>query len=76
LNNLLKKTKLHFDVIELNSKNTTTDNLKLVHDRLRNSNKNMNTTTDNEEIINMLKLIQTKIDLHSIQLSELKNTLI
>ena len=36
----------------------------------------MSTRTDNDEIMNMLELITTKIDLNSIQLSELKNTLI
>ena len=35
---------------------------------------NMNRRTDNDEIINMLKLIQTNIDLNSTQLSELKDT--
>ena len=32
----------------------------------------MTTTVDNDEIINMLKLIKTKNDLNSIQFAELK----
>ena len=36
----------------------------------------MSTTTGNDEIINMLKLIKTNIDLNSMKLAELENTLI
>ena len=35
MNNLLKQTKLNVHVIELDSKNTITDNSKIVHDRLK-----------------------------------------
>ena len=34
MNNLSKQTKLNVDVIGLDSKQTITDNLKVVHDRL------------------------------------------
>jgi len=75
MNKLLKQTKLSVDAIELDSKNTITDTLKTVHERLKKLNTNMITRTDNDEIPNILKLI-TKQDLNSIQLTELKNTLI
>ena len=58
------------DVIGLDSKNTITDNVKVVHDRLEKLNKNISTTTDNEEIINMFILIKTKIYMTSTLLSE------
>jgi len=35
MNNLLKQSKSNIDVIELDSKDTITDNLKIVHDRLK-----------------------------------------
>ena len=35
MNSPLKQSKLNVDVIELDSKNTITDNLKTVHDRLK-----------------------------------------
>ena len=41
-NNLLKQWK-YVDVIELDTQSTVTDNLKIVHDRLKKSNKNINT---------------------------------
>ena len=75
MNNLLKQTKLNLDAIELDSKNTITDTLKTVHERLKKLNTNMITRTDNDEITNILKLI-TKKDLNSIQLTELKIHLI
>ena len=73
MNNLLKQSKLYVDVIELDSKDTITDNFKVVHDRLK-LNKNISSTTDNEEVINMVK--QTKLDLNYVHLIELKSTLI
>ena len=76
MNNLLKQSKLYVDVIEIESISTITDNLKIVHDRLKKLIKNINTTSYNEEMINMFKLIKTKVDSNSTQLSELKNTLI
>ena len=59
-------------------------NHKLVFERhcffrtfsLKKVKQNINTKSDDDEIMNMLKLIKTKVDLNSIQLSELKNTLI
>ena len=68
---ILLQTKSNVDVIELDSKNIRTGNFKVVHDRLKKLNKRINTTTDNEEIMNMLKLIKTKFDFNSNQLSEL-----
>ena len=53
MNNLLKQSKLYV-VIEIDSTSTITDNLKIVHDRLKKLNKNINTNSENEEIINML----------------------
>ena len=50
MNNRLKQSKLHVDVIELDSKDNITYNLNIVHDRLTKLNKNISTTTDNEEI--------------------------
>ena len=76
MNNILKQSKLQVDVIELYTKHTITYNLKIVHDILQKLTRNINTTSDNEEIINMLELIKAKLDLNSIQFSELKNTLI
>ena len=35
MNNLLKQSKLYVDVIELDTQSTLTDNLKIVHDRLK-----------------------------------------
>jgi len=61
MNNLLQLTKLNVDVIELDSTNTITDNSKILHDRLKKLNKNINTTTYNEEIVDRLKLIKTKV---------------
>ena len=72
IDNLLKQSKLYVNVITLDAKSTITDNLKIVHDRLKKLNKNINTRTDNEEIINMLKRIKTQVDFNYIQLSELK----
>ena len=54
MNNLLKQSKLYVDVIELDTKSIMTDNLKIVHDRLKKLNKNSNTTSENEEIKDML----------------------
>ena len=76
MNNLLKQSKLYVDVIELDTQSTITDNLKIVHDRLKKLNKNFNTKSDDNEIMNMLKQIKTKVELNSTQLYELKNTLI
>ena len=75
MTNRLKQSKLHAGVRELDSKNTITDNLNIVRDRLKKFNKNMSARTYNDEIMNMLKLIWTRTDLNSIQLSELQNTL-
>ena len=75
MNNILKHTKTNIDVIELDSNNTITDNLKVIHEKLKMLNKNNITTkSDDGEIMNMLKL--TKVDLNSSQLTESKNTLI
>ena len=76
MNNLLKQSKLYVDVIELDAQSIITYNSKTVHDRLKKLIKNINTTSYNEEMINMFKLIKTKVDSNSTQLSELKNTLI
>ena len=76
MNTLLKQSKLYVDVIEVDAKSTITDNLNIVHDRPKMLNKHIKTTTNNEEMINMLKLIKTRIDLNSKQLTELKNTLV
>jgi len=76
MNNLLNQSKLYVDAIQLDTQSTITDNVRIVHDRLKKLNKNINTTSDNGEILNMSKLIKTKVDLNSIQWSELKNTLI
>ena len=76
MNNKLQQSNLYVDVIELDTKSIIKDALKRVHDRLKKLNNNINTTTYNEEIISMLKLIKTKVDFNSLQLSELKNTLI
>ena len=73
MKNLLKQSKLYVDVIELDTQSTITDNLKIVHDRLK---KLINTTSNNLEIMHMLKLIKTKVNSNSQQFSELKNTLI
>ena len=35
MNNMLQRTKLNGDVIELDSKNTITDDLKVIYDRLK-----------------------------------------
>ena len=59
--NLLKQSKLNVDAIELNSKDTITDNLKIIHDRLKKLDENMSTRTDNDGIVNMLKLIKNTI---------------
>ena len=75
MNNWLKQSKLYVDVIELDTQSTMTDNLERVHDRLKKLNKNINTTTYNEETISMLKLIKTKVDFDYLQLFEFKNTL-
>ena len=53
-----------------------TDNLKVIHERLKMFNVNTWTKSDDDEIMNMLKLIKTKVDLNSSQLTELKSTLI
>ena len=45
-------------------------------ERLQMLNKNTLTKSDDDEIMNMLKLIKTKVDLNSLQLTEFKNTLI
>ena len=76
LNTLLKQCQLYTDAGEIDSTDTITDNMKIVHqkiDRLINTNKQPDNT---DEIINMLKQMKIKIDLNSIQLTELKDTLI
>ena len=57
MNNLLKQSELYVGVIEIDTQKAITDNLKIVHDRLKELNKNINATSENGEIINMLKLI-------------------
>ena len=54
MSNLLKQTTLHVGVIELDSKNSITDNY-IVHERRKKLNKNIKTTAYNEEIIKYAK---------------------
>ena len=75
MNNLLKQSKLYVAVIELLSKHYNKQ-FKDSSWQIKEIKQNINTTSDNVEIMNMFKLIKTSVDLDSIQLSELRNTLI
>ena len=64
MNIILKQTKTNIDVIEFDSNSTITDNLKVIHEKLKRLNKNNITTkSGDDEIMNMLKLIKTQVDL-------------
>ena len=76
LNTLLKQCQLYTDAGEIDSTDTITDNLKIVYQTIDKLNNTIKQPDNTDEIINMLKQMKIKIDLNSIQLSELKNTLI
>jgi hypothetical protein len=59
----LKQTKLNVDVIEIDSKDTTTEELKKCPWQTIKLNTNINATTNNEDIMNTLKLLKQKLSL-------------
>ena len=77
INSLLKQSKIHIDATELDSGNTITDNLIIVHEKVKKLNKSIKPNDEyNEKVISLLKIIDHKIDDNSQRLNELQNTLI
>ena len=58
MNNLLKQTKTNIGLIELDSNDTITDNLKALYEGLNMLDKNILTQSGDEEIMHMIKLLK------------------
>ena len=77
INSLLKQSQIHIDATELDSGNTITDNLIIVHEKVKKLNKSIKPNDEyNENVISLLKIIYHKVDDNSQRLNDLKNTLI
>lgn len=76
LNNTLKHVKLFTDATDLDSSETISDMLKVVMEKVDKINNNLTCKTDSEDVMNLLKSLNKKVDDNSSKLNELKNTLI